>query len=106
MTERRCPQCEASLELDDECYECQIFTSKGGVVNVNHGLEPLILKDECSKGHPYTPENTIMQKQRDKYRRVCRECQRAYYHSYWNRSGSEVRKLRYAKRKQEQGRQI
>jgi hypothetical protein len=106
MGERRCPQCEAVMELSDECHECQIFMSKGGAVNVNHGLEPLVLKDECSKGHTYTPENTIMQRQREKYRRVCRECQRAYYHSYWNRSGSEVRKLRYAKRKQEQGRQI
>jgi hypothetical protein len=101
MSERRCAACEALTELNGECYECQIFASKGGVVNVDHGLEPLVLKDECSKGHPYTPENIIMQKQRGKYRRVCRQCQRGYYHNYWDRSGSTVRKEKYAQSKQE-----
>ena len=93
MIEFRCTKCEAVLEIADECYECQIFLSKGGVIN----------DDVCPKGHPFTPENTIMQKQRFKFRRVCKECQRGYYRSYWDRRGSEVRKQRYAESKQGQG---
>lgn len=103
MAERRCPQCEATTELADECYECQVFMSKGGVVRVDHGLAPQLLKEQCSKGHRYTTENTVMQKSRGKYRRVCRECRRGYTQAYWYRSGAEVRKIAYAKRKQEQG---
>ena len=86
----RCTRCEAVLEIADECYECQIFMSKGGLLTV----------DECSKGHAFTFDNTIMQKQRDKFRRVCRECQRGYYHAYWGRRGSEVRRQRYVESKQ------
>ena len=86
----RCTRCEAVLEIADECYECQLFMSKGGLLTV----------DVCSKGHPFTPENTIMQKQRQKFRRVCRECQRGYYLSYWDRRGSEVRRQRYVESKQ------
>lgn len=103
MTERRCPRCEAVTELSDECYECQIAARNPRAVKVEQHTGPQLLKEECSKGHRYTPENTVMQKSRGKYRRVCRECQRAYAHAYWYRSGSEVRKIAYAKRKQEQG---
>ena len=100
MAELRCKKCESVTELADECYECQIFLSRNGVFNVENVIEVKVPKEECNKGHRYTPENTLMQKNKGTYRRTCRECYKNYARAYWVRSGSEVRKRKLAERKQ------
>lgn len=100
MIELRCKKCEAVTELADECYECQIYLVRNGTANIENATEEKAPKEECAKGHRYTPENILMQKYKGRYRRTCRECYKNYARAYWVRSGSEVRKRKLAERKQ------
>ena len=65
------------MERPDECHEClQLKELKriGSRFQVN---------SECSKGHPYTPENTIVEVNRHgKKSNRCRECRNGRRRSY------------------------
>ena len=75
MTERRCPQCEAVMELADECHECVVL----GNTPMKAGRIPIKRQTltHCKDGHLFTEENTYWRKRKDrptKASRICKIC--------------------------------
>ena len=91
----------SGMEVDHMCYHrCCVNPDHLRIVTQMENIQGRrfsaaqaeSLKTECPKGHPYTPENTILRPKRKpgQFGRVCRIC----YNS-WQRDG-------YHKRKQKQ----
>ena len=75
MTEHRCPQCEAVMELADECHECVAL----GNTPMKNGRIPIKRQTltHCKDGHLFTEENTYWRKRVDrptKASRICKIC--------------------------------
>ena len=75
MTERRCPQCEAAMELADECHDCTLL----GNTPMKAGRIPIKRQTltHCKDGHLFTEENTYWRKRKDrptKASRICKIC--------------------------------
>ena len=75
MSERRCPQCEAAMELADECHDCTTLSN----TPMKDGRIPLKRQTltHCKDGHFFTEENTYWRKRVDrptKASRICKVC--------------------------------
>ena len=75
MNEHRCPQCEAAMELADECHECVVH----GNTPTRNGRIPIKRQTltHCKDGHLFTEENTYWRKRVDrptKASRICKIC--------------------------------
>ena len=73
--ERRCPECEAVMELSDECQDCIMLRNvpmKDGRIRLNRQT-----LTHCKAGHLFTEENTYWRKRKDrptKASRICKIC--------------------------------
>jgi hypothetical protein len=69
MIEQRCPDCEAIIELVDECADCTRLASTR--------TED---RPTCKNGHPWTPDSTLWRKGRGRMNRTCRICEKETEH--------------------------
>ena len=74
MSERRCPRCEAIVELVDECHDCAMEMSR--TARLSGDLKPLVTRTHCGNGHEFTEKNTRIEKTKsgDRLYQVCRKC--------------------------------
>lgn len=74
-SESRCPQCEAVMDLLDECYECTLLTN---VVMTNKKIpSKRQTLTHCKDGHALTDENVYVRKRPErggKTSRICKTC--------------------------------
>ncbi len=75
MTERRCPECEALMELIDYCYDC---LSNRRLTLSTYAVDDKSInkRSHCKNGHAFTAENTRldMTKKGNTAYQVCRKC--------------------------------
>lgn len=75
MTERRCPECEALIELLDYCYDCLSIRRVNAGTYAIEG-KSINKRTHCRNGHAFTEENTRLDLTREGNTayQVCRKC--------------------------------
>ena len=66
------------------CVEPEHLEAVTRVENIKRGYAARGLTDACGKGHPYTPENTLVKAKG----RACRTCQREYRQNHYKKTSN------------------
>lgn len=78
----RCPNCEAPVEVLDQCEDCLLV--------VNWRIHPYAERSHCVRGHAYDEGNVTWVSKRGNPYRACKACARLLA----NRANERKRELR------------